>query len=198
MTKLGRSLGSNWLAIDDMPRFFQRDCPWLLITDSKQGFDQKSWALLNAWLETGTLPAEVPSTGQIMMRHTDLVPRCVAFDYALYARSCRLVVSVPYLDSFLLTQFLIEMTDRGVQGLWGENVGWRNPEESRWSIEVLIGTSLLTVKAYALTPQLGGQNNLAHRARFLKRCSRHHTTALRSLSPLLSRQGVRQAVTTSR
>lgn len=150
----------NWLAIDDMPRLFQRDCSWLLITDPKQGFDQKAWALLAVWLETGTLPTEVPSTGQIMLRQTDFETKGMIFDYALYSRSNRLIIHVPHLDSFLLTQFLIELTNRGVTGLWGENCGWRAPKESMWSIEVLIGKSLLTVKAYALTPNLSGQTTL--------------------------------------
>lgn len=148
----------SWIAIDDMPRLFQPDCDWLLVTHHKTGMDQKDWARLSAWLETGTLPAEVATELKCYMKHMGSCAKDLPVSARVYPRGCRLEIEVPHFDSVLLIEFLEGVVRQsGVEGLWREDTGW-TPSDAAWDMAIRVGQAAFRLDAI----RLGAYRSAAH------------------------------------
>ncbi|MBS1210584.1 MAG: hypothetical protein H6R19_2982 [Proteobacteria bacterium] len=152
---------SDWIAIDDMPRLFKPGCPWLLATDPLTGMDQKAWAYLQSWLETGTLPAEVAMEGGFNLKHSFSAAADLPVDYRIYPRSKRLQLFAPHLDTYLLDDMLFRHTAAlGITDLWLDDDQRYRPNRSDWLVTLELPGACFKLEAIQLAQAAGGQRTL--------------------------------------
>ena len=145
-----------WIAIDDMPRLFKPGCPWLLATDPLTGMDQKAWAYLQNWLETGTLPAEAATEGGLYLKHSFSAAADLPVDYRIYPRSKRLQLFAPHLDTHLLDDMLFHHTAAlGITGLWQDDDQRYLPNRSDWLVTLELPGARFKLEAIQLAQALG-------------------------------------------
>lgn len=151
----------DWIAINDMPRLFKPGCPWLLATDPLTGMDQKSWAYLQSWLETGTLPAEVAMEGVFYLKHSFSAAADLPVDYRIYLRSKRLWLFAPHLDTHLLDDMLFRHTAAlGITDLWQDEDQRYRPNRNDWFVTLELPGACFQLEAIQLAQAVGGQRTL--------------------------------------
>ncbi|MEN3111711.1 HAD domain-containing protein [Uliginosibacterium paludis] len=151
----------DWVAIDDMPRLFNPGCPWLLATDPLTGMDQKAWAYLQAWLETGRLPAEVATEGELNLKHSFSAVADLSVNYRIYPRSKRLQLFAPHLDTHLLDDMLFRNAAAlGVTGLWQDDDQRFMPNRSDWLVTLELPGVRFRLEAIQLAQAVGRQRTL--------------------------------------
>ena len=152
---------SPWIAIDDMPRLFKPGCPWLLVTDPLTGMDQKAWGCLQAWLDTGELPAEVATEGGLSLKHSFSAAADLPVSYRIYPRSKRLVLQAPHLDTYLLNDLLFHHTAAlGITDLWQDDDQRYLPNFSDWFVTLELPGARFKLTAIQLAQAVGRQRTL--------------------------------------
>ena len=152
---------SDWIAIDDMPRLFKLSCPWLLATDPLTGMDQKAWAYLQSWLETGMLPAEVVTEGKLYLKHSFSAAADLPLNYRIYPRSKRLQLFASHLDTHLLDDMLFRHTAAlGITGLWQDDDLRYLPNRSDWLVTLELPGARFQLKAIQLAQAVGRSRTL--------------------------------------
>lgn len=151
----------DWIAIDDMPRLFNPGCTWLLATDPLTGMDQKAWAYLQAWLETGRLPAEVATEGELHLKHRFSAAPDLPLVYRIYFRSKRLQLFAQHLDTHLLDDMLFRHAAvLGITDLWQDDDQRFMPNRTDWLVTLELPGVRFGLEAIQLAQAVGRQRTL--------------------------------------